>query len=221
MVDGRSGPLRVLIVDDHPMVRDGLRSMLMGESIDVVGEAGTGAEALDLVETVAPDLVLLDLGLPDMDGLTVLARLKEMSRAAVLVVSMHAEPALVRRAVQAGAAGYVLKGVSRREFLAAIHAIREGESVLDPALLRALVEDGGRDGADGVAVRDSAVEPLTSIEREVLGLVAGGLTNREIGARMRWSMATAKKYVQRILEKLEVSDRTQAAVEAVRRGLLK
>jgi DNA-binding NarL/FixJ family response regulator len=221
MVDGRSGPLRVLIVDDHPMVRDGLRSMLTGESIDVVGEAGTGAEALDLVETVAPDLVLLDLGLPDMDGLTVLARLKEMSRAAVLVVSMHAEPALVRRAVQAGAAGYVLKGVSRREFLAAIHAIREGESVLDPALLRALVEDGGRDGADGVAVRDSAVEPLTSIEREVLGLVAGGLTNREIGARMRWSMATAKKYVQRILEKLEVSDRTQAAVEAVRRGLLK
>jgi len=144
-----------------------------------------------------------------------------MSRAAVLVVSMHAEPALVRRAVQAGAAGYVLKGVSRREFLAAIHAIREGESVLDPALLRALVKDGSGDGADGVAVRDSAVEPLTSIEREVLGLVAGGLTNREIGARMRWSLATAKKYVQRILEKLDVSDRTQAAVEAVRRGLLK
>ncbi len=221
MVDGRSGLLRVLIVDDHPMVRDGLRSMLTGEPIDVVGEAGTGAEALDLVATVAPDLVLLDLGLPDMDGLTVLARLKEMSRAAVLVVSMHAEPALVRRAVQAGAAGYVLKGVSRREFLAAIHAIREGESVLDPALLRALVKDGSGDGADGVAVRDSAVEPLTSIEREVLGLVAGGLTNREIGARMRWSLATAKKYVQRILEKLEVSDRTQAAVEAVRRGLLK
>ncbi len=199
MVDGRSGLLRVLIVDDHPMVRDGLRSMLTGEPIDVV----------------------LDLGLPDMDGLTVLARLKEMSRAAVLVVSMHAEPALVRRAVQAGAAGYVLKGVSRREFLAAIHAIREGESVLDPALLRALVKDGSGDGADGVAVRDSAVEPLTSIEREVLGLVAGGLTNREIGARMRWSLATAKKYVQRILEKLDVSDRTQAAVEAVRRGLLK
>lgn len=211
-MDGRSGPLRVLIVDDHPMVRDGLRSMLTGEPIDVVGEAGTGAEALGLVETVAPDLVLLDLGLPDMDGLTVLARLKERSRAAVLVVSMHAEPAFVRRAVQAGAAGYVLKGVSRREFLAAIHAIREGESVLDPVLLRALVADGSRDGA---------AEPLTSIEREVLGLVAGGLTNREIGARMRWSVATAKKYLQRILEKLEVSDRTQAAVEAVRRGLLK
>ena len=211
--------LRVVIVDDHPMVREGLRSMLTGEGVEVVGEAGTGADALRLVETAAPDLVLLDLGLPDMDGLALLPRLKAISRAAVLVVSMHADPAFVRRAVQAGAAGYVLKGVSRREFLGAIHAIREGESVLDPALLQALVADGLPDGGNGALAPSSA--PLTSIEREVLGLVAGGLTNREIGVRMRWSLATAKKYVQRILEKLDVSDRTQAAVEAVRRGLLK
>lgn len=208
-------PLSLLIVDDHPMVREGLRAMLTGQAVEVVGEAGTGAEALRLVETASPDLVLLDLGLPDMDGLTVLAQIKERSRAAVLVVSMHSEPARVRRAIEAGASGYVLKGVSRREFLAAITAIQEGESVLGPDLLRAVL-------ADGAVARDhgKATPGLTAVERQVLGLVADGFTNKQIGERMHWSVATAKKYVQRILEKLEVSDRTQAAVVAVRRGLL-
>jgi DNA-binding NarL/FixJ family response regulator len=131
---------------------------------------------------------------------------------------MHDDPRLVRRAVDAGAAGYVLKGASRRELLAAVRGIRDGDSVLDPRLLRALVAEAGRASAASPAAERG--ETLTPVEREVLALIAEGLTNREIGERMRWSVATAKKYVQRILDKLAVSDRTQAAVAALRRGLL-
>lgn len=212
-----SDPITILIVDDHPMVREGLRSMLAGESVRVVGEAGTGAEAVRAVRMLAPDLVLLDLELPDLDGIAVLRELKESApRVPVLVVTMHDDPRLVRRAVGAGAAGYILKGAGRRELLAAVAAVRDGDSVLDPRLLRALAGAGPADGA----TTDALAEPLTAVERAVLQLIAAGLTNREIGEQMRWSVATAKKYVQRILEKLEVSDRTQAAVVAVRRGLL-
>lgn len=217
-VSDTSARIRVLIVDDHPMVREGLRSMLSGDALEVAGEAGSAREAIRLVTHLRPDLVLLDVELPDMDGLAVLRRIKEMSpRVPVLIVSMHDEPSRVREAVAAGAAGYVLKGIGRRELLAAVRAVSNGESVLEPRLLQSLVAAAPRppdDGGDGLA------EPLTTVEHEVLRLVAAGLTNREIGERMRWSLGTAKKYVQRVLERLDVSDRTQAAVVAVRRGLL-
>lgn len=207
--------VRVLIVDDHPMVREGLRSMLEPAGVAVVGEAGTGEDALRAASALAPDVVLLDLELPDLDGLAVLQRLKTLEKgAAVLVITMHDDPVLVRRAVEAGASGYVLKGVGRRELLAALEAVRHGESVIDPALLRATLSDR-RPGHPA-----ERTEPLTSIEQEMLRLVAQGLTNREIGERMRWSVGTVKKYLQRALEKLGASDRTQAAVEAVKRGLL-
>ena len=209
-------PLRTVVIDDHPMVREGLRSMLRSGAIEIVGEAGRGDEAVRLVRELGPDIVLLDMKLPDMDGIAVLRELKEaVPRAAVLIVSMHDDPQLVRRAVEAGAAGYLLKGVSRRELLAAVQAAHDGESVLDPALLRAVLGDSSR-RLTGPATPSS----LTSVELDVLRLIAGGLTNREIGERLRWSVGAVKKYVQQILEKLEVSDRTQAAVVAVRRGLL-
>lgn len=217
--DATENAIRVLIVDDHPMVREGLRSML-GDVVEIVGEAGTGADALTLARARTPDLVLLDLELPDVDGLTVLRGIKEIdTRIAVLVVTMHDDARLVRRAVEAGAAGYVLKGLSRRELLAAVAAVRDGGSVLEPRLLRALVIDERR-GSPSARDETASLEPLTRVEQEVLRLVAEGLTNRKIGERMRWSVGTAKKYVQRILEKLGASDRTQAAVVAVRRGLL-
>jgi DNA-binding NarL/FixJ family response regulator len=217
--DATENAIRVLIVDDHPMVREGLRSML-GDVVEIVAEAGTGADALTLARARTPDLVLLDLELPDVDGLTVLRGIKEIdTRIAVLVVTMHDDAPLVRGAVEAGAAGYVLKGLSRRELLAAVAAVRDGESVLEPRLLRALVIDERR-GSPSERDETASLEPLTRVEQEVLRLVAEGLTNRKIGERMRWSVGTAKKYVQRILEKLGASDRTQAAVVAVRRGLL-
>jgi DNA-binding NarL/FixJ family response regulator len=210
-------PARILVVDDHPMVRAGLRSMLTGEEVEVVGEAGTGAEAIERALELRPTLALLDIELPDMDGLAVLRRFKTLAPGtAVLVVSMHADLDLVRRAVEAGAAGYVLKGVTRRELLAAVRAVRDGDSVLDPALLRSLAART----AERQPPSADPVEPLTRVELDTLALVAAGLTNRQIADRMRWSLGTAKKYVQRILDKLDVSDRTQAAVVAVRRGLV-
>jgi DNA-binding NarL/FixJ family response regulator len=212
-------PTRVLIVDDHPMVREGLRGMLDGGDVEVVGEAGTGEDALRAAAAHAPDVILLDLELPDLDGLTVLRRLKTIEkRAAVLVVTMHDEPALVRQAVENGASGYVLKGIGRGELLASLRAVRHGESVLDPSLLRATLADGA--GEPRPASRAERDNPLSSVEQEILRLVAQGLTNREIGARLRWSVGTVKKYLQRALEKLGAADRTQAAVEAIRRGLL-
>jgi DNA-binding NarL/FixJ family response regulator len=212
-------PVRVLIVDDHPMVRAGLRSMLEPAGIEVVGEAGTGEDALRAAAASQPEVVLLDLELPDLDGLAVLQRLKALAREmAVLVITMHDDPALVRRAVEAGASGYVLKGVGRRELLAALEAVRHGEAVFDPSLLRATLSDTRPEPRPGPRAKGG--EPLTSVEQEMLRLVAEGLTNREIGKRLHWSVGTVKKYLQRALEKLDASDRTQAAVEAVKRGLL-
>ncbi len=212
-------PTRVLIVDDHPMVREGLRSMLSVPEIEVVGDAATAEEAVARAGDLSPDVVMLDLQLGDADGLAVLRRLKAARpQTSVLIVTMHANAEFVREAVRSGAAGYVLKGITRRELIAAIQAVREGESVLDPALLMDVL--GGTDRPEAAAPPGAEAEPLTRIETEVLRLVTEGLTNREIGERMRWSLGTAKKYVQRVLEKLQVSDRTQAAVEAVRRGLV-
>jgi DNA-binding NarL/FixJ family response regulator len=231
--------IRVLVVDDHPMVREGLRSMLTGDGVEIVAEAGTAAEAVRLAGDLAPDLVLLDVELPDLDGIAALGRIKRASPAMpVLIVSMHDHPRLVRRAVEAGAAGYVLKGIGRRELLAAVRAATEGDCVLDPALLRAVLSEiapahgrltptsdgetlslaGGRRGL--CPRRGETAESLTPVEHDVLRLMADGLTNRQISERMRWSVGTAKKYVQRVLDKLGASDRTQAAVAAVRRGLL-
>lgn len=191
--------------------------MLTDDAIDVVGEAGSAAEAIRLATEAAPDVVLLDMELPDLDGLSVLSRIKQVRpEAAVLVLTMHDDPALVRGAVRAGTSGYVLKGVSRQELLAAVRGVRDGKAVLDPALLRALVDEP----AAPPAPPSAAGEPLTPVEHDVIRFIASGLTNREIARRMRWSLATAKKYVQRVLVKLGVSDRTQAAVAALRRGLL-
>ena len=201
--------MRVLIVDDHPMVREGVRSMLEPAGVQIAGEAGTGEDALRMAAALEPDVVLLDLELPDLDGLVVLRRLKAFERPmAVLVVTIHDDPALVRRAIEGGAAGYVLKGVGRGELLSALEAVRHGGSVFDPSLLRATLSE------------PKAGEALTSVEQEMLRLVAQGMTNREIGKRLHWSVGTVKKYLQRTLDKLGAADRTQAAVEAVKRGLL-
>jgi len=201
------------------MVRAGLRSMLEPAGVEIVGEAGTGEDALRAAAACEPEIVLLDLELPDLDGLAVLERLHARAAGmAVLVITMHDDPALVRRAVEAGACGYVLKGVGRRELLASLEAVRHGESVLDPTMLRATLSDTRPEPRPGPRVRSG--EPLTSVEQEMLRLVAAGLTNREIGKRLRWSVGTVKKYLQRTLDKLGASDRTQAAVEAVKRGLL-
>lgn len=211
-------PIRVLVVDDHPMVREGLRSMLDGTGVRVAGEAASGAEALRLAGEPNVDVVLLDLELPDMDGLAVLRRIREVdARLPVLIVTMHQDPVLVRRAVEAGATGYVLKGIARSELLASIHAVCGGESVFDHGLVKAAL--AGREGSSVDTARAGATH-LSRIELDLLRLIAAGLTNRQISQHLRWSHATVKKYVQRVLEKLDAPDRTRAAVEGVRRGLV-
>ncbi len=210
-------PIRVVLVDDHPVVREGLRSMLSEEGIEVVGEAGSAEEALGRCAELLPDVVLLDMQLPGEDGLHVLKELQKVQPGvAVLVVSMHDEPRFVRAAICAGAKGYVLKGIGRRELLSFVRAAVAGEVVLDPALVRTVTACP----ETVLAALAPMAERLSAIERVVLTHVAEGLTNRQIAERMRWSVATAKKYVQRILVKLDVSDRTEAAVAAVRRGLV-
>ena len=214
MTPATETPIRVVIVDDHPMVREGLRRMLDDDGIEIVGEADNAADALRALQRLTPDVVLLDVQLTDGDGLTALPDLRRAApRARVLIVTMHAERALLRRAIEAGAAGYVLKGVGRRELLSAVRAVRAGESVVDPTLLRELADASARDaGLPG--------ETLSPLELDVLRAIADGLTNRQIAERMRWSVATAKKYVQRVLEKMAATDRTQAAVAALRARLL-
>ena len=215
MTSGTDVPIRIVIVDDHPMVREGLRTMLDDDGIEVVGEAGTTAEAIREARRVTPDVLLLDVELPDGDGLATLPELKRVAPGvSVLIVTMHAERALVRRAIELGAAGYVLKGVGRRELLSAVRAIRAGESVVDRTLLRDLATAGVSESRPGPG------ETLSPVELDVLRAIADGLTNRQIAERMRWSVATAKKYVQRVLEKMAVTDRTQAAVAALRARLL-
>jgi DNA-binding NarL/FixJ family response regulator len=214
-MDAHGVPVRVLLVDDHPVVREGLRVMLTEAGIEVLADVGTARDAIRLTETLAPDVVLLDMGLPDLDGVTALHRIKQARPAsAVLVLTMHDSPALVRGAVQAGASGYLLKGAGRRELLSALCAVQAGDAVIDPSLLRSLASDTPSTPA-------APAPSLTPVERDVLKLVAVGLTNREIAGRLRWSVATVKKYVRRSLAKLDASDRTQAAVTAVRRGLLR
>jgi DNA-binding NarL/FixJ family response regulator len=191
--------------------------MLTGEVIDIVGEAGSASEAIRLCAETSPDVVLLDVELPDLDGVSAVSRIKHVTpETAVLMVTMHDDPALVRAAVNAGSAGYVLKGVNRQELLAAVRGVRDGEAVVDRAVLRSLIERPASDPPS----EPCGQEGLTAVERDVLRCIASGMTNRQIAGHMRWSLATAKKYVQRVLEKLDVSDRTQAAVVAVRRRLL-
>jgi DNA-binding NarL/FixJ family response regulator len=218
---GRAGPVRLLIVDDHELARAGLRSMLAEEpDLEVVGEAENGREALALCDRLAPDLILMDVRMPELDGLAATAAVKaQCPRTSVVVVTMYEDPDYLFRAVQAGAAGYVLKDATRREVLAVVRRVLQGEAVLDPALatrlLRRLATDLGPPPAAG-----PAGGPLTARERDVLRLLVEGQTNQEIAAALGLSRGTVKVHVGRIIAKLDASDRTQAAVRAVRLGLV-
>lgn len=215
-----AGQIRVLIADDHAMVRDGLRSILSSaEDVEIVGEAGTGGEVLEAVQALAPDLVLMDIRMPDMDGLAATEAIKQCSpHTSVIIVTSYESKEYLRRAIEAGAAGYLLKGTSREGLITTIRAVRSGGSMIDARLLGELLHDMGLEGK----FEHGAGDPLQSLsprERQVLGLLVEGLTNKEIAQQMHYSVGTVKNVVQRVIEKLGVSDRTQAAVCAVRSGL--
>ena len=210
--DGR-GVTRLFVVDDHEMVREGLKLMLSHyEDIVVVGEAGTGRETLRVVPDRTPDVVLLDLQLPDMPGLEVLAALQGLpSPPAVLVLTVHDDDDLVVGAARSGARGYMLKHTSHEELAAAIRCVAAGGHYFGPDVVGALIHGDRR-------AQDQAL--LTDRERDVLRLLAAGLANREIGERLFLSSDTVKTHLGNIYRKLGVEGRTQAVVMALRKKLL-
>jgi DNA-binding NarL/FixJ family response regulator len=205
-------PIRVLIVDDHPVVRRGLRVLLeVQDGIVVAGEAGDGAAALALAAELTPDVVLLDLKLPGMDGHAVLTELKAAgSTARVLVLTSATEPASASLAVRSGAAGVLYKDVDPDALVRAIRSVHDGHLLFAPEAAGSLVRQAGGGGAAG------GIGSLTGREREVLAEIAKGRSNREIARALTVSEKTVKAHVSAVLAKLGVQDRTQAALLAVR-----
>ena len=224
----KHGRARLAIVDDHALVRSGLRSMLRDEDdFNIVGEASNGWEALALCYRVRPDLVLMDVRMPKMDGLEATRNIKrEYPETSVLIVTMHENPDYLLEALKAGAAGYVLKDSSSEGLIAAVRKVIEGESPLNRKLATDLLRklaDETRESPRNTATKSSSEQlpcPLTPREIEVLKLMALGQTNREISQNFVISVGTTKNHVEHIIAKLAVSDRTQAVVRALERGII-
>jgi two-component system, NarL family, response regulator LiaR len=233
-------PARLLIADDHALVREGLRTMLSGEEgLRVVAEAKDGQEALSSCRELEPDLVLMDVRMPVMDGLEATRRIKaEMPQTSVVMVTMHENPDYLFEAIKAGAAGYVLKDAPGERLLGAVRRTLEGESPLNQELAMRLLVRLAREERDGRFARRSEdapvasepantapaandpgaqaeLESLTPREVEVLKLLSKGQTNPQIARNLLFSVSTVKAHVRSILSKLGVSDRTQAAVRAI------
>jgi DNA-binding NarL/FixJ family response regulator len=206
-------PIRVLIADDHPVVRAGLQGMLLGQpDIQVVGEAVTGAEAIALSEQLRPNVVLMDLRMPELDGVSATMRIREgLPQTRVLVLTTYDGDADILRAVEAGATGYLLKDTPRDDLFKAIRAAAKGESFLTPAVATRLI------GRVRAPVEDSS---LSDREVEVLTLVAQGASNKAVAKQLWISEATVKTHLIHIFSKLGVSDRTAAVTVGLERGIL-
>ena len=208
--------IRVLIADDHAVVRQGLRTFLeVQDDIEVVGEASDGEEALSMVEAVSPDVVVMDLLMPRLSGIEATQRIRELRPATkVIVLTSFLDDEKVFAAVRAGAAGYLLKDVRPQELGEAIRTVSRGEALLHPAAAAKLMHEFAHED------RPSAAQTLTKRELEVLRLIARGRANKEIALELGVAEKTAKTHVSNILQKLNLADRTQAALYAVREKLV-
>lgn len=210
---------RLILADDHELARAGLRSMLAGEhGLELVGEATNGREALELCQRLDPDLALLDVRMPEMDGLATTQAIKQTCpNTSVIIVTMYENPDYLLKALKVGAVGYVLKDSTQREFLAAVRRVLQGDSFINGDLTARLLQ---RMSGEQARQSPTSTVRLTPREREVLQLLAQGQTNREIANALVISAGTVKVHIEHIIAKLEVTDRTQAAVRAIELGLL-
>jgi DNA-binding NarL/FixJ family response regulator len=208
--------IRLLVADDHEVVRAGLVGLLHDTEIEVIGQATDGEKVVEMARELKPDVVLLDIRMADTDGLTALSRIKaDQPNVPVLLLSSYDNPTYVARAVALGAQGYLLKGCTREELLTALRVAATGENIWTREELRRVT------GALATPRVTADIDvPLTQRESEVLRQLAHGLTNKEIALSLTISYETVKEHVQHILRKIGVSDRTQAAVWAVRKGLV-
>jgi NarL family two-component system response regulator LiaR len=209
-------PIRVLVVDDHAVVREGLRAFLeLQDGIEVAGEAADGEEALAAADRLRPDVVLMDLVMPRLDGISALRALRErLPDARVIVLTSFLDDDKLLPALRAGAAGYLLKNAQPQELARAVRVAHAGEALLDPVVAARLVDSLATDEAE------QPLDRLTPREREVLELIGRGFPNKQIARRLNLSEKTVKTHVGHVLAKLDVTDRTQAAVLAVRAGLV-
>jgi DNA-binding NarL/FixJ family response regulator len=230
-VYGKAGKARLLVVDDHAFMRVGLKAILGRDgSLEVVGEAEDGPDAIRCCRELHPDLVLMDVSMPRMDGIEATRKIKaQFPLVSVLILTAHADHRLLKEAVKAGAAGYLLKGEPITHVLGAVRAVLEGETPLDPGEAVRVLGDLAREerprerppsGVAPVFPKEPLEGTLSAQETEVLRLVALGETNRQIAQELTVSLSSVKTYVQRIIKKLGVSDRTQASVRALELGLL-
>jgi DNA-binding NarL/FixJ family response regulator len=209
-------PIRVLLVDDHAVVREGLRAFLeLQEGIEVAGEAADGEEAVAVATSLRPDVILMDLVMPRLDGVAAMRSLREsVPDARVIVLTSFLDDDKLLPALRSGAAGYLLKNAAPQELVRAVRAAHAGEALLDPVVAARLVETLAADGDE------DPLDRLTPREREVLVLIGRGFPNKRIARELDVSEKTVKTHVGHVLAKLGVTDRTQAAVFAVRAGLV-
>jgi DNA-binding NarL/FixJ family response regulator len=210
--------IRILLADDHAIVREGVRSLLAAQAdMEVVGEAADGMQAFALARSLQPDIVLMDIGMPGMNGLEATRALKTAQpETKVLVLTMHEDEGYFFRVLAAGASGYLLKGAGSAELLSAIRAVQQGGVYLDPMMAKKLMSDylkGRERGMDGD-------DPLTPREHEVLKLIAAGKTNREVAEDLVLSVNTVQTHRLHLMEKLNLHNRTELIKYAIRRGLI-
>jgi DNA-binding NarL/FixJ family response regulator len=212
--------IRVVIADDHALLRAGLAGILSSQAdIDVVGEAGNGLEVVDLVQRIAPDVVLMDVRMPDLDGIEATRRLAGTTSRILMLTTFDLDR-YVYAAMKAGASGFLLKDTAPESLIEAVRAVSRGESLLSPQITRRLIEAYVSRPDPGLPT-DKLLAPLTPREREVLGEVGQGRSNSEIAARLFLSEATVKTHLARLMTKLDVRDRAQAVVLAYETGLVR